>query len=258
MHANTLAPAALTAAPKSDEIPADVLPLMDAARAFVREQKMNPVEKRSEASSLLDKIRNLPSAFEPGLPANEKTTRERVRAEHWARYHAFRELGNEDNLTPERRAMLLERARKEMPRLAHYSAAVGLVEDIESDHGVEQSFAHRKLKEWRDDARQVVTDYLSDAPSGEQIQFLATFHGRSYRRRRFRVVFTEAYPRRTLLVDVPVRAPYVLQDFQDAVRHAATLKEIKALCAVWAAPSRVERRDSGAVVIGEGFEIHPQ
>jgi hypothetical protein len=255
MHATP--PAAFPSAAKKDEIPADVLPLMESAREFVRAQQMNPVEKRSEASRLLDAIGNVPSAFEPGLEPHEKTTREGRRRELWAQYHAFRELAGEDHLTPERRAMLLERARKELPRLARYSAALGIVEDIEAEHDVEESFARRKLKEWRDDSREVVTDYLSEALSGEQIRFLSGFHGRAFRRIRFRVVFTDDYPRRTLLVDVPVRAPYVLQDFQDSVKHAATLKKIKALLAIWDVSFRVERREIGAVVVADGFEIHP-
>jgi hypothetical protein len=248
MHANTTV-AATPPAAKKDEIQADVLPLMDAARVKVREAKMNPVEKRDRCSEILHS-----PAFEFSIKDDNREERRNL----WAEYHAIEERENESDLTDERRAYLLGRAREKLPDYERYAFAHSLVKEIEVENLdlEEPSRTQKALEDRAKDRGEEISDYLSFALSPEQIAFLNSLHGRGGCRRRFRLHRKAAWGE-VLITDIGIRAPYGRFDFNHFVERAATLAQIKALLAVWDTKCVAERRDGATVIVGDRIEVVP-
>lgn len=228
-------------------------PFMEPARQYVRSLGYNRVEKRDARSLLLN--RNLPSAFDSGITPEEKTARRNRWLENYARYEAFQELEKECHLTPERRAQLQQKAIEKRAAWARYAFAADLAANIESDRGLEQSQTARLMAEFAKERLAEVAEPLAYALTQDDIELLHSINS-SRRNRRFRVIRTRGSEEFTL-PDVELKVPYCYANFVRIAEHARTLADLKQICAMWAAPCRVERREEGSVVIGDCFEIVP-
>lgn len=264
---NSTTPAAPAAA-SVREVPADVIPLLPAAREKVRDAKMNPVEKSDRLMAILNAIS--PDGCWPGsgfVLRNYTSEEERAAAEAarrknlWAEYYAIKETELVSDLTEERRAYFLRDARKRLADWQPFAHAATIVRTIEVENlDLEAPSATRKCLDSRaDEIAKDVCDALSYALEAHDLLFLTSFVGRGGRRARFRIERNEAgWPRPVRLIDATVRGPRCLRmGLQWYVEHAMTLTEIRRLLQIWATEATAVRRDGSTVMVGEGFEIFP-
>lgn len=181
---------------------------------------------------------------------------------------AWLESNPGDDLTPERVAMYVEWAKKEMPHAQELRIAALWCKEVEDWHESEPNKKsdtllkiERKLSDRVDEIRR----HLACALTLGQTELLAEINARTWRtKQRFRVQrTTAAYEelRCYRLIDFELRITkrfLLFASFDRVVSNAKTLSEVKAICGCWHTPFTVERRDGGSFVTGDGFEIIPQ
>lgn len=248
--------------PLAAKIREDILPYMDAARAAVRALNMNAVERHDKASYFLHaQVDRMPKAWEPGISAEEKAKRERVRCERWAEYEALRELEREGDVTPDRRAYWLERAAGKLTNWQEYHAAAEVARDVETDRlGLEDnapSATRKVLIEWCKDAADDVARYLSFALTREMVDFLCPLGNRGWRARAKFQLFRKIGSRRVALFDARLQTPVLRFPMEHFISKARTLAEVKFILECWNLKGEAVRRGGETVVVGEGFEVCP-
>lgn len=181
---------------------------------------------------------------------------------------AWLEANPGDDLTPDEIARHVKWARDAMPHAQELRIAVNWCKEVEEWHESEpdkKSETLRALERKLGDATDEVRRHLRSAITMAQSDFLAEVNARSHRfKRRFRLERTNrSYLElhRYRLIDFAQtehRRRLLHASFSRSVEHAATLKEVKAICAAWHAECKVEIRDGASFVVGDGFEAVPQ
>ena len=238
--------------------------LVPAALEQVLKEKLNPVEKSDLRRRLLDSIVELRVGELVRETAEEGASRRARNDDHWARIKALEQVGEVNDLTPERRTYLRARAVEHLGRLGFLDRMADQLSDWESGDAEEEGATLKRAKRSAREALEEVSDYLSYALTDDEISHLKACYSmwmRS-RRRRYRAGVRsengDYYTRPARLLSMPLNVPKLgRQEFSRLVESCDTQRDVVALFACWGVEARRERIDGVTVIVGGNAEVWP-
>lgn len=239
--------------------------LVPAALERVRKEGLNQVEKNDLRRAQLDSI------VEPLLgelvreSAEDEARRRAHNDDRWARLKALEQLGEVNDLTPERRAYLRTRAVEHLGRLGFLDRMAEQLSEWECGDADEESPTLKRAKKGAREALEEVSDRLSYALTDAELGHLKACYSmwmRS-RRRRYRAGVRretgDYYTRPGRLLSVPLNVPRLGRlEFARLVERCDTQRDVVALFACWGVEARKERIEGVTVIVGENMEVWPE